>query len=78
MLGIIIGLCILLVMIIGMIWCRAYEKKLWNSGICAKCGTEWEYYDTDSHGGRGYKCKCEKLSDRYRCWISYSVDKRDI
>jgi hypothetical protein len=48
------------------------EKKIWNNGI-APCGTKWKDFDTDSQGGRGYKCKCGKHST----WVSYWVDRRE-
>ncbi len=50
---------------------RFLEKKDWNNGYCT-CGESWHYFDTDSQGGRGYKCnKCHKY-----IWISYDVDIR--
>ena len=43
-----------------------YDKVKWNGGRC-KCGESWEYFDTDSQGGRGYACKnCNKT-----IWVSY-------
>lgn len=71
----IVSLAILAVICAGIVWCRTSEKKMWNGGVCQLCGSKFEYYDTDSQGGRGYKCQCEDLSNRYRCWISYRVDK---
>ncbi|MFA6089718.1 MAG: hypothetical protein WC755_07700 [Candidatus Woesearchaeota archaeon] len=41
----------------------------WNDGICKKTGKHWEYFDTDSQDGHGYK------SDEYRIWISWGFDK---
>lgn len=49
---------------------RRFEKKKFNNGICSKCGGKWERFDTDSQGGRGYRCEC----GRY-IWITYKVDK---
>lgn len=47
------------------------EKRNFNNGKCVCCGERLELFDTDSQGGRGYKCtKC----GRY-LWISYRVDK---
>lgn len=46
------------------------EMKAWNNGICKKCGGKWRQFDTDSQGGRGYKCD----GGHYE-WISYPVDK---
>jgi hypothetical protein len=46
------------------------EKRKWNNGICKKNGLVWEYYDTDSQGGRGY------IAGEERVWISYPfIDK---
>ncbi len=43
----------------------ASERRLWNGGICKKNGRSWEYFDTDSQGGRGYQAGGQT------CWISY-------
>ena len=50
-----------------------FEKKEYNNGFCSKCGAELVQYDTDSQGGRCYKCsKC-----KYPVWVSYlCVDKK--
>jgi hypothetical protein len=48
------------------------EKRAWNNGRCPKCNAEWEHFDTDSQGGRGYKCSA---GCGYGPWISYPVDK---
>ncbi len=37
----------------------------WNRGICKENGLSWEYFDTDSQGGRGYK------AGDYTTWISW-------
>ena len=48
------------------------ESWLWNGGHCRKCGHSWEYFDTDSQGGRGYWCK-----NRHTVWVSWpGVDRR--
>lgn len=44
------------------------EKKLWNQGYCLECGGEWVNFDTDSQGGRGYKCGCPK---NHTIWITW-------
>lgn len=31
------------------------ERREWNGGVCRQTGMPWEYFDTDSQGGRGYK-----------------------
>lgn len=50
-----------------------FEAKEYNNGFCPKCGAELVQYDTDSHGGRCYKCsKC-----KYPVWVSnHCVDKK--
>ena len=47
------------------------EAKQWNYGRCKECNDSWECFDTDSQGGRGYKCGCGKY-----VWISYKVDRK--
>ena len=54
----------------GIIYVKNDEKKKWNEGICSICGKRWRLYDTDSQGGRMYKCE----NDHY-CDISYNVDR---
>ena len=40
-------------------------------GICPHCNNKLRNFDTDSQGGRGYKCNCG-----YYTWVSYNcVDK---
>ena len=48
------------------------ESNLFNNGVCLKCGKKLRYFDTDSHGGRGYTCdQCG-----YTTWVSYKrIDK---
>lgn len=45
------------------------DKKRWNVGYCRECGGKWKQYDTDSQGGRMYKCP-----KNHRVDISYPVD----
>ena len=49
------------------------EAKSWNNGVCEECNTPWKNFDTDSQGGRGYKCGCGEF---HTTWISYAVDKK--
>lgn len=66
LIGIVLGLFILI-----LAFARLREKKSWNYGYCPDCGNEWQHFDNDSQGGRGYKCtSCGK-----HIWISYNVDK---
>jgi len=58
----------LTLLIIITLWARRSEKKRWNNGVCKETGKPWEYFDTDSQGGRGYK------SGDYSFWASYNVD----
>jgi hypothetical protein len=56
----------------GGTWAYRHEKENWNNGEC-DCGAraEWINFDSDSQGGRGYKCPVCK-----RCiWISYPIDR---
>ncbi len=63
-----IPVALLILMICGGIWAYKIEKRLWNNGICAKYNEPWVYFDSDSQGGRGYKCHEQYL------WVSYPVD----
>jgi len=63
----------LLLVTSGVIWAYRGEKRNWNNGHCIRCSSKWRHFDTDSHGGRGYSCRC----GRY-LWISYPVDKQLI
>lgn len=49
---------------------KHFEAKDWNGGVCKGCGRKWKYFDTDSQGGRGYKC-----GNGHVFWASYKVDK---
>jgi hypothetical protein len=49
-------------------WHDAYE---WNGGVCRVSGREWQYFDTDSQGGRGYMDK-----DGNTAWISWPLVDR--
>lgn len=35
------------------------ERKAWNNGICRRCGGKLYHADTDSQGGKMWRCeKC--------------------
>ena len=54
---------------------RTIESYNWNKGKCRKCGGDLVYFDTDSQGGRGYRCKTPGCGRAV--WISYNgIDKR--
>ena len=43
------------------------ESINFNKGLCSHCETKMEFFDTDSQGGRGYKCPyCGRI-----VWVSY-------
>lgn len=44
----------------------AHDRYVWNDGHCRTCGWEWVWFDTDSQGGRGYKCY-----GQHHTWISW-------
>ena len=61
----------------------ALERHQWNGGKCREHGRYWIYFDTDSQGGRGYKCEerwtftkddehGRKTALTCSTWISYS------
>lgn len=61
---------VLLFITVGIIYVRRQEKKNWNRDICPHCGKPWMHYDTDSQGGRMYRCE-----NWHSCDVSYRVDK---
>lgn len=71
-LSIIIAIIVIAFLIVGGIYARYSEKKSWNNGICPYCGKPWIRFDTDSQGGRMYRCE-----NWHGCDISYNVDKRN-
>lgn len=68
--AIIIIVATVLLIIIGSIMVRRSEIKHWNNGYCKECGLPWKQFDTDSQGGRMYRC-----DNWHYCDISYKVDK---
>lgn len=58
------------IVFIAILWIS--EVIEFNKGKCRHCGGWFEYFDTDSQGGRGYVCeKCGNV-----IWIGFPVDKR--
>ena len=66
----IIILCVLGLLVLAWVFGYRNEKKLWNNGISPHDQNQWERFDTDSQGGRGYKDE----SGNY-IWISWPVDQ---
>jgi hypothetical protein len=60
---------VVILLLSGATWAYRSEKKTWNNGICAQYNEPWVQFDTDSQGGRGYKCRDQ------HAWISWPVDK---
>ena len=52
----IISFCVVAMLAIGIHIARRSEAKRFNEGRCRHCGGWFEYFDTDSQGGRGYAC----------------------
>lgn len=48
-------LFLVIIFLIGILVSTVKERNEWNNGICQATGKPWEYFDTDSQGGRGYK-----------------------
>lgn len=57
-------------LMVGPFLVRLIEEKRWNNGICPECGERWFQYDTDSQGGRLYRCE-----NWHSCDVTYNVDK---
>ena len=69
----IIGPLVVIILICIMIYIAScFEARDFNGGICKRCNSRLQYFDTDSQGGRGYNCPmCN-----YETWVSYNrVDK---
>ena len=64
--AIIIGGAVVLFAIM-LTWAWRGERRRFNGGWCPECQNPWRYFDTDSQGGRGYKCDPCKTT----IWISY-------
>lgn len=62
---------IALIFALGVVFVWRQEYVIWNKGFCS-CGGRWINFDTDSQGGRGYKCDTCKTS----LWVSYPVDRK--
>jgi hypothetical protein len=60
---------VLLIMLIGGLFASSIERREWNKGFCRENGLPWEYFDTDSQGGRGY------VAGNIYCWQSWGHDK---
>lgn len=48
-------LLLIIPILIACLYVSINERKRWNNGICKENGLHWEYFDTDSQGGKGYK-----------------------
>lgn len=70
-----VSFIILILLILGVLWCINTEYKDFNNGVCPKCGKQLKCFDIDSHGGRGYCCdNCQ-----YFTWVSYNfIDRNHI
>lgn len=69
--AIVFSVAVVIFLVFGFTYVRYSEKKDWNNGICPHCGKPWIHFDTDSQGGRMYRCE-----NWHSCDISYNVDKR--
>lgn len=56
MIEVLYGIVLALILTFFIVWS---ERKKFNNGICSKCNTQWIYVETDSQGGRWYRCNCE-------------------
>lgn len=69
-----LGLLVALVVTV----CRYYDLKAWNGGVCPKCQRPWVRFDTDSSGGRMYRCQGKVVTEeRCRNFIAISWRVRD-
>ena len=64
---------VVFVVMAGISWLASLaEARDWNGGTCRTHGTPWACFDTDSQGGRMYKCT--SAEGRCHCEISYPID----
>jgi len=68
----IIGLSILTMMFVGGFLAYRSEKRQWNLGLSPATNEPWQYFDTDSQGGRGYRDSAGNY-----IWISYPFIKKE-
>ena len=54
-----------------------WESETWNGGYCMKHGEMWTYFDTDSHGERGYRCG-KDWSNGCSVWIGFPGIDRGV
>ncbi len=68
----VMGLAPIAALLAGMNWAKSREAAVYNGGFCTECpGSPMVRFDTDSQGGRGYRCdNCQR-----RIWVSYGVDR---
>lgn len=64
-----IGIFLIFIMIVGGLIVRNKEYKMWNKGICTKCGNNLESFDTDSQGGTGWICRKCNHSFWTSAWV---------
>lgn len=65
-------LYLLPVVLAAIVQAAGSEKYDWNRGVSASCRTAWNIFDTDSQGGRMYKCGCSEV---HHLVVSYAVDR---
>lgn len=64
---------LVLIFVLGIIVAWYLESKGFNGGVCPKCGHQFKHFDTDSQGGRGYRCEgCGHIT-----WVSYPFVDRN-
>lgn len=62
---------LILLLLSGSLFGSVSERREFNNGICRANGLPWEYFDTNSQGGRGYR------AGDYVCWVSWpGIDNR--
>jgi ssDNA-binding Zn-finger/Zn-ribbon topoisomerase 1 len=76
MFSILVVLGVIGIIVLGTIVVLRLEKEDWNGGICKDCGTPWVRFDTDSGGGRLYKCKCPDNFIAISWWFDDKYEKK--
>ena len=57
MINLLFSILILIIFVVGGIWCKKQENIQWNNGSCLKCHKGfYKSFDMDSSGAVGYSC----------------------
>jgi hypothetical protein len=76
MIGTLAAVAVVGIIVIGAVATILLERKIWNRGICKDCGSPWVRFDTDSGGGRLYKCNCPNSFMAVSWWFDRDYEEK--